>query len=471
MKKGLREEDSNFSSSLRFDFADPLFLSSAFLSSAYILEPVLPFAEESGLSLDSSALLAEVIGLAEAISIRVVGSQIVNLRKAHSGSFFGKGKVQEIKDILPDLKVDLVIVGTSLSPVQQRNLEMEWCVKVIDRVGLILEIFSARARSREGRLQVELARLNYQKSRLVRSWTHLERQRGGRGFLTGPGETQIESDRRQIRERIERIEARLGDVRRRRALHSHARKKVPYPVIAMVGYTNAGKSSLFNRLTDSNVFCADLLFATLDTTLRQLRLPSGLRVILSDTVGFISNLPTHLVAAFRATLEEIVNADIILHIRDVSHPDSEAQACEVRKVLALLADSGEGRCIIQRNKVLEGEVCPHIFEVWNKIDLFSPEERLSFCEEAEKSSDVVAVSAVSGDGLEVFLNKIDHALTKHNSVYTVRLPAFAGREINWLYENCDVMEKKSVNGNEVVLRVCVPQIHDQYFNSKFDLTY
>ena len=300
------------------------------------------------------ARLDEAVGLARAIDLSVVSSGIVPLSDIRPATFIGKGKVEEIAGLVKTEDAGIVVMDCALSPVQQRNLEKAWSAKVVDRTGLILEIFGRRARTREGALQVELAHLTYQKSRLVRTWTHLERQRGGFGFLGGPGETQIESDRRMIEERIARIEAELEKVKRTRKLHRDSRKRVPYPIVALVGYTNAGKSTLFNRMSRASVLSADILFATLDPTLRAVELPQGLRIILSDTVGFISDLPTMLVAAFRATLEEVIEADLILHVRDVSHADAEAQSLDVEQVLKQLG------------------IAPHdgarLVEVWNKID-------------------------------------------------------------------------------------------------------
>ncbi|MGB7618143.1 MAG: GTPase HflX, partial [Pseudolabrys sp.] len=306
------------------------------------------------------ARLAEAVGLARAIDLTVVEAGLVTLNDIRPATYIGKGKVDEIAGLAKSLSASIVVMDCPVSPVQQRNLEKAWNTKVIDRTGLILEIFGRRARTREGALQVELAHLTYQKSRLVRSWTHLERQRGGFGFLGGPGETQIEADRRVIEDRIARIEAELDKVKRTRKLHRDSRKRVPYPIVALVGYTNAGKSTLFNRMTAASVLSADMLFATLDPTLRAVDLPQGVRIILSDTVGFISDLPTMLVAAFRATLEEVIEADIILHVRDVSHQDSDAQSHDVEKVLTELGIAASDRRLI---------------EVWNKIDRLDSEGR------------------------------------------------------------------------------------------------
>ena len=313
---------------------------------AFVLVPWLKSAEqqakrEGGASRSPESRLEEAVGLAAAISLNVVGSSVVSLAKPRPATLLGEGKVDELKGQIAELRVELVVVDGPLGPGQQRNLERAWNVKVLDRTGLILEIFGERARTREGTLQVELAHLNYQKSRLVRSWTHLERQRGGFGFLGGPGETQIEADRRLIQERITKIERQLETVKRTRQLHRKTRRDAPYPIVALVGYTNAGKSTLFNRLTEAGVFAENLLFATLDPTMRGLLLPSGRKVILSDTVGFISDLPTHLVAAFRATLEEVLEAEVILHVRDAAHEETAIQKKDVEEVLASLGVTKE----------------------------------------------------------------------------------------------------------------------------------
>ncbi len=335
---------------------------------AIVIEPWLKKAPAKGTTRSSSqertpeARLEEAVGLARAIDLTVVEAGLVTLSEIRPATYIGKGKVDEISGLAKSLSASVVVMDCPVSPVQQRNLEKAWNTKVIDRTGLILEIFGRRARTREGALQVELAHLTYQKSRLVRSWTHLERQRGGFGFLGGPGETQIEADRRVIEERIARIEGELDKVKRTRKLHRDSRKRVPYPIVALVGYTNAGKSTLFNRMTTASVLSADMLFATLDPTLRAVALPHGARVILSDTVGFISDLPTMLVAAFRATLEEVIEADVILHVRDVSHEDSQAQSHDVEKVLAELGIEPDD---------------PRLLEVWNKIDRLDADQRVA----------------------------------------------------------------------------------------------
>ncbi|MEK9797202.1 MAG: GTPase HflX, partial [Alphaproteobacteria bacterium] len=346
---------------------------------------------------------------------------------------FGEGVVEEVGERVKTEEADLVIVGGPLSPVQQRNLERAWKCKVIDRTGLILEIFGARARTREGQLQVELAALTYQRSRLVRSWTHLERQRGGFGFVGGPGESQIELDRRLIDHRIARLKRELDQVRRTRGLHRQARARVPYSLVALVGYTNAGKSTLFNRLTQASVFAEDMLFATLDPTMRQLELPSGRTVILSDTVGFISELPHDLVAAFRATLEEVVAADIILHVRDVADPDTEGQRRDVEAII---------RDLLVAEDRAEGEGAPARIEVLNKIDLLSAVEYEAAVERAARSPEIVALSAVSWEGCDHLLEAIDATLATADSVAEVGVDLSDGATIAWLYQRGEVLSRR-----------------------------
>ena len=377
------------------------------------------------------ARLEEAIGLARAIRLDVVGAEVARITSPQPSCLFGRGTLENLGGLISDNGIGLVVLDGVLSPVQQRNLERRWHAKVIDRTGLILEIFGARARTHEGCLQVELAALSYQRSRLVRSWTHLERQRGGFGFLGGPGESQIEIDRRLIGERIARLKRELDGVRRTRALHREARRRVPYPVVALVGYTNAGKSTLFNRLTRSSVAVGDMLFATLDPTMRRLVLPSGRTAILSDTVGFISDLPTHLVAAFRATLEEVTEADIVVHVRDINHPDSEPQRGDVLRVLV---DLGLG-------ELVEGG----LIEAMNKIDLVDLATRMSLENHALRNSQSVAVSAVTGEGCEALLALIDRRLD--DDVRRVRLdvPLTDGKTLAWIYRHGEVLGRRDDN--------------------------
>ena len=379
---------------------------------------------------DPKARLEEAVGLAAAIEMHVVNAGVVFLNAIKPATYIGSGKVEEIAGIVRIENAGVVFVDCALSPVQQRNLEKAWNAKVIDRTGLILEIFGARARTKEGSLQVELAHLNYQRSRLVRSWTHLERQRGGFGFLGGPGETQIEADRRQIDERIIRIERDLEAVKRTRDLHRKNRQRVPYPVIALVGYTNAGKSTLFNRLTSANVRAEDLLFATLDPTLRAIALPGGIKAILSDTVGFLSELPTLLVAAFRATLEEVVEADLILHIRDISHPDTEAQAADVNTVLTDLGiDTNDHDRIVQ---------------VWNKCDRLDAEQRDNTRNHAKRFSEAespVLVSALTGEGIDTLLKTTATKVAVGRAIVSLSLDPADGATLSWLHRHGEVLSK------------------------------
>jgi len=375
------------------------------------------------------ARLDEIVGLSEAIELDIVETQIVTITDLKPGSYFGKGTVERLDAIIKGRDVGVVVIDAQLSPVQQRNLERAWEAKVLDRTGIILEIFGERARTKEGRLQVELAHQSYQRSRLVRSWTHLERQRGGAGFMGGPGESQIEVDRRLIDQRITKLKKQLVEVKRTRELHREARRKVPYPIVALVGYTNAGKSTLFNRLTHSDVFVKDQLFATLDPTMRGLELPSGTNIILSDTVGFISNLPHELVEAFHATLEEVLEAEIIVHVRDISHPDSEAQKADVEKVLKGLGVDDErfGSAMI---------------EVRNKCDLLSPDDyELQFNIAKRADPPVVLMSAVSGEGLETFLALIEERLSSSHETVTVCLSPTEGKLMSWMYSNGEVIDR------------------------------
>ncbi len=377
----------------------------------------------------------EAVGLAAAIDLAVVGSQVAMLSAIRPATYLGKGKVEEIAARVKSDEVALVVMDCALSPVQQRNLEKAFAAKVIDRTGLILEIFGRRARTAEGSLQVELAHLEYQKSRLVRSWTHLERQRGGFGFLGGPGETQIETDRRLIQERMLRIARDLEQVKKTRALHRESRKQVPFPIVALVGYTNAGKSTLFNRLTRAEVVAADMLFATLDPTMRSLRLPHGGMVILSDTVGFISDLPTQLISAFRATLEEVLAADVILHVRDISHDDAEAQAEDVEAILSDLGVEGADDKLI---------------EVWNKVDRLDGERRAALSVDARQP---VAVSALTGEGLDDLLAAIEARLAQGRRTVDLDLDGADGRSVHWLYEHAEVMSRRDGTDGRVHMTV------------------
>jgi GTPase len=387
------------------------------------------------------ARLEEAVGLARAIDLTVVDSGLVTLNDIRPATYIGKGKVDEIAGLAKSLSASVVIMDCPVSPVQQRNLEKAWNTKVIDRTGLILEIFGRRARTREGALQVELAHLTYQKSRLVRSWTHLERQRGGFGFLGGPGETQIEADRRVIEERIARIEAELDKVKRTRKLHRDSRKRVPYPIVALVGYTNAGKSTLFNRMTAARVLSADMLFATLDPTLRAVELPHGAKIILSDTVGFISDLPTMLVAAFRATLEEVIEADVILHVRDVSHEDSNAQSHDVEKVLAELGIEADD---------------PRVVEVWNKIDRLESDARVRIFNLAERQRlrrQPLPVSALTGEGVEHLLVAIEQRLGEKRQTLQLSIDPSDGAGLSWLYRHSEVMSREMSEDGRLAVSV------------------
>jgi GTP-binding protein HflX len=389
---------------------------------------------------DPEDALAEATSLAAALDLDVVAAEVVSLARARAGTLFGKGKVAELGARVADAEIGLVIIDGPLSPVQQRNLEKEWKAKVLDRTGLILEIFGDRARTREGVLQVELAHLSYQKSRLVRSWTHLERQRGGFGFLGGPGETQIEADRRALDERIHRIKQSLGKVVRTRGQHRAARQRVPYPVVALVGYTNAGKSTLFNRLTGSEVLAKDMLFATLDPTMRAIALPNGRRAILSDTVGFISELPHQLVAAFRATLEEVLEADLILHVRDIAHRESEIQAQNVRAILAQLG-------------VDEAAQQVRMIEVWNKLDALEPAAAEALAQVAARTPRVQAISALTGQGVPELLAAVADELAEPTCDETLHLGFDQGRQRAWLFDrNLVRAEHPTEDGFDVDVR-------------------
>ncbi len=407
---------------------------------------------------DTDARLEEAVGLARAIDLTVAEALIAPIGQIRPATYLGKGKVEEILGLVRVHHADLVVMDCALSPIQQRNLEKEWSAKVLDRTGLILEIFGRRAKTKEGSLQVELAHLNYQRSRLVRSWTHLERQRGGFGFLGGPGETQIEADRRMIGDRIIRLEADLKKVQATRRLHRAGRRRVPYRVVALVGYTNAGKSTLFNRLTCADVQAADMLFATLDPTLRALTLPHGGKAMLSDTVGFISDLPTMLVAAFRATLEEVMEADVILHVRDISHEDAEAQQRDVDSILQQLGigpDAGD-----------------RIVEVWNKIDRFSDEERVDLANIAARrpaTRPCLLVSAETGEGVDALLAAIEERLAATRITLDLSIDAADGAGISWLHRNSEVLDKTLEDG-KYAMTVRVDETRRDIVISRFGAT-
>ena len=434
---------------------------------AVVIVPVLPEKYSSGgeessrpqFQRSNEARLEEAIGLARAIDLEICHAEVVLTTNPRPATLLGSGKVEAVEDMIKEHEAELVIVDHSLTPVQQRNLEKAWHVKVIDRTGLILEIFGERARTKEGSLQVELAHLNYQKGRLVRSWTHLERQRGGGGFLGGPGETQIESDRRLLQDKILRIKRELDTVVRTRNLHRQKRQKVPYPVVGLVGYTNAGKSTLFNRLTGAEVLAQDMLFATLDPTLRRIRLPHGETVILSDTVGFISNLPHHLVAAFRATLEEVIEADLILHVRDFSDPDNAAQAEDVETILTGLGiDPNDEQRVI---------------EVWNKIDKLDENGReaaLRLAAAGNEDTQPIAVSALTGEGLAQLLDKIESRLAgKLNGIDIVLTPAEL-RHLDWIYQHSSNLQREDLEDGSVRIKASMTDTSARTLDEKRGLT-
>ena len=384
------------------------------------------------------ARLEEAAGLAAAIGINVVERAGVKVRDVRPATLFGSGQLETLVATRNMSDAELVIVDAALSPVQQKNLETAFKAKVIDRTGLILEIFGERAASAEGRLQVELAHLDYQAGRLVRSWTHLERQRGGFGFLGGPGETQIEADRRMIRNRMAKLRRELDDVSRTRTLHRDRRKRAPWPIIALVGYTNAGKSTIFNRMTGADVFAENLLFATLDPTMRDITLPGVDKAILSDTVGFVSDLPTQLVAAFHATLEEVIDADLIIHVRDIAHDDSEAQFADVMRVLNEIGVSGAGAA--------------PIIEAWNKIDLLSPDDRAHHFGEAQRRDDVVSVSAITGEGIDALRQLLADRLTQSRRIHHLTVETSDGASRAWLHARGTIVGETH-NGNNTQIDV------------------
>ena len=401
----------------------------------------------------TSSQLEEIVGLANAIKLNVNSSEIIKLSKINPANFFGSGTRERIKDYIISRKIQLAVINTQLSAIQQRNLELHWRCKVIDRTGLIIEIFGARARTHEGVLQVELASLSFQRSRLVRSWTHLERQRGGGGFLGGPGERQIELDRRQIDIAIEQLQKQLKKVRTTRQLHRSSRKRVPYPIVALVGYTNAGKSTLFNKLSGANVTTQDMLFATLDPTMRKIVLPSGKPIILSDTVGFISDLPTHLIEAFKSTLEEVQSADLVLHVRDISHQDTEKQK---KDVLSILADLGIPK--------QEGRL--RVVDVFNKMDLLAPDSQPTTPEMVDQIN--LKISALTGYGCDELLVKIDDILSEDETIHSFALATTDGAAVAWLHENGNVRFTEIID-EKLFIEVFLSEKNANKFHKNFSV--
>ena len=416
----------------------------------FVLHPVLKNADGTGRSVQAG--LEEIKNLTAAIDLTVVAAETVLLNKTNASLYIGKGAAERAGETIRENEITLAVVNCALSPIQQRNLEKLWNCKVIDRTALILEIFGERARTKEGVLQVELAHLSYQRSRLVRGWTHLERQRGGRGFLGGPGETQIELDRRVITDNIAKLKKELEEVKRTRLLHREARRRVPYPIVALVGYTNAGKSTLFNRMTNAGVLAKDMLFATLDPTMRVLKLPSGRRVILSDTVGFISDLPTELVAAFRATLEEVLEASLILHVRDISHPDTAAQKADVENVLKTL---GVG-----------AQVDRGLVEVLNKSDLLDEAASAALKASCARNPNQIPVSAATGEGTDALAALIENRLAAGRVEISADIPVSDGAALAYLYRAGEVLERVD-DETECRLRVRMDPADVQKFNNSF----